>query len=506
MLYLLFVLTFLCGILFYGLSPHDKQLDMTAHQAEGMIVTFLAQHQAARDYLYTWLGASSDATTGNLQNAPNDKFLKAETDNPTIFNFETMMPMGIVNDMCANNQGIPGKDSCNDGGSPSEPIPGFVSKVVVDGAKHYVITYGGWEKCTGSETGSDAGCTYKRPSWWPRPGQKMRRFESWRKAIANRTRGSISCGTLVEVETNKWCIDNGETVYKNESAESKVCMTQVPTAVLNELPQKSGALDKDYADDLLFCMSEFKQGVQPGHYATSATHFYDGYSNIGIGQHKSDINSVQWTNLANDSNTLPVKFDNVPYTNLTDALDTGINLGTSYTVTILAQVLPDTGTFSLFTAQKDGSDMSIFEWEKNWTCQSSSAGFKFSHAVENEKNATCFTGYNQKEDDSKIISWTFVVANCPKDRYNTTETCMSVYENAVRRIIRKKENFNGTLKIGTSDGSANIYGIRYYNSALKEEQIQQNFKVDQKRFGISDVNNGKTEENPAITVIEKEGS
>ena len=51
MLYLLFVLTFLCGILFYGMSPHDKQLDMTAHQAEGMIVTFLAQHQAAKDYL-----------------------------------------------------------------------------------------------------------------------------------------------------------------------------------------------------------------------------------------------------------------------------------------------------------------------------------------------------------------------------------------------------------------------------------------------------------------------
>ena len=464
MLYLLFVLTFLCGILFYGMSPHDKQLDMTAHQAEGMIITFLAQHQAAKDYLYTWLGGSDTATTGNLQNST--KFLKAETDGsgrPTIFNFETMMPRGVtLADMCAGNQGVPGESSCNDGGSPSVPIPGFVSKVVedTDNNKHYVITYGGWENCDG-----DGGC--QRPSWWPRPGQKMRRFESWRKAIANRTRGSISCGTLVEVETNIWCIDNGETVYKKDF--SRQCMTQVPEAVLNELPSEEG-----YKDDLLFCMSEFKSGVTPGHYATSATYFYDGYSNRGIGQHQSDTSNINWTNLVNDSNTLPVKFDNVPYTTLTNALNTEINLNSPYTVTILAQVPPETGTFSLFTAQKGDSDTSIFEWESSCACGGNNCYF-FKRAEEDEKDADCFTTTH-----TGIISWTFVVANCPEDSsYSSDNICMSVYENAVRRIIRKKENFNGTLKIGTSGGSANIYGIRYYNSALSPEQIQKNFKVDQ---------------------------
>ena len=58
MLYLLAVLTFLAGIFFYGMSPRDDQMQLQANQAEGMVLPFLNQHQAARDYLYTWLGAS----------------------------------------------------------------------------------------------------------------------------------------------------------------------------------------------------------------------------------------------------------------------------------------------------------------------------------------------------------------------------------------------------------------------------------------------------------------
>ncbi|MGN0919769.1 MAG: hypothetical protein ACI4OR_03315, partial [Alphaproteobacteria bacterium] len=91
MLYLLFVLTFLCGILFYGMSPSDKSLEMTSHQAEGMIISFINQHQAAKDYVYTWLGVGSS----NLRS--NDGTLNPE--------FIKMMPKGIMQDMCYQNQG-----------------------------------------------------------------------------------------------------------------------------------------------------------------------------------------------------------------------------------------------------------------------------------------------------------------------------------------------------------------------------------------------------------------
>ncbi len=472
MLYLLFVLTFLCGILFYGMSPHDRSLDMTAHQAEGMIVTFLAQHQAARDYLYTWLGASNTANTGNLQSSG---FLKATSG---IFNFETMMPRGVTFDMCANNQGVPG------GSSTGEPQGCFVSHVVEGDGKKYVITYGGW-------IWDNEKNDYTRPSWWPRPGQKMRRFESWRRAIANRTRGSISCGTLVEVDTNKWCIDNGETVYKNESADPKECMTQVPEAVVGVLPPDSG-----YKDDLLFCMSEFKQGL--GNYVPGVSYFYDGYSNAGFGQH--DVNATTWTNLAGASDitlqsaTPSVNFivNDKPYiTGQGQTLNTSFSLSDNYTITIvvdLAQVSLNVQLFAnTFTQGASetvpGETVPVFEFQQH--CQHEEIeGPCFQ--VNDDSFKYWFTGYN----GGKLTSWTIV-----KDGSN-----LKIYENAVLRTVEGETMgappFSGveTFRLTTEGGiSPFIYGIRYYGSALTPEQIQKNFKVDQKRFGIPDVNNGKTE-------------
>ena len=323
MLYLLFVLTFLCGILFYGLSPHDKGLDMTARQAEGMIATFLAQHQAARDYLYTWLGASNDATTGNLQTGVYENFLKAD--------FEKMIPWGVISDMCRGNNVTPGQggnDAC------------FVSKVVDDAGKHYVITYGGWTGCTAAEMNDSnhyecyLSNNVKRPDWWPSQGTRMRRFESWRRAIANRTRGSISCGTLVEFpeSSGNWCIDNGEKVYKNENATHPVCMNQVPLAVISALPYASGPAG---LDDLLFCVSEFKQGQD--NYQSVAEHFYDGFANAGVAQHTASGNS--WADLGSSSSpsnlTMATNWQGKPYFDLHGYLRTGIRLGHSYTLTVL---------------------------------------------------------------------------------------------------------------------------------------------------------------------------
>ena len=496
MLYLLFVLTFLAGILFYGLSPSDKRLEMTAHQAEGMIVSFLAQHQAAKDYLYTWLGVGpcfDDDRDSNLKTCSRLQ--------PA---FIEMMPKSVANDMCDGNEGTPGKtgfQTCKYGDDTN--FPGFISRIVCTtadgagssgcteaGAKHYVITYGGWE-CEKSNAGNCIPNSYTRPSWWPRLGQKMRRFESWRKAIANRTRGSVSCGTLVKVEDGKWCIDNGETVYKNEKTMS-TCMNQIPAAVITELGD-------DYAtdegkEDLLFCLSEFRQGL-PGYYVQTPAYFYDALSNSGVGIHKNR-NELDWVNLLNTTQTFTAKFSNgnlhaslVPES---PVLDTSIPLTGNYTITILAKVNPETGTLSLFTGQKDGSDEAIFWWQKDSACPGFNNAFVFKHATEGKYDADCFSTTH-----TGIISWTFVVGNCPEDSgYSTTETCMSVYENAVRRIIRKKETFDGTLKIGTTGANpgANIYGVRYYNSALTPKEIQQNFKVDQKRFGLSDANNGGTVE------------
>lgn len=493
MLYLLFVLTFLCGILFYGLSPHDKGLDMTAHQAEGMIVTFLAQHQAAKDYLYTWLGADNTATIGNLQEGQG--FLKDENH----FNFENMSHKNITLDVCENNNGTPGqggKNAC------------FVSRVVCThadgtalgagencntaGTKHYVITYGGWQACSPGE-----GCTYKRPEWWPTKGQKMRRFESWRKAIANRTRGSISCGTLVKVGDD-WCIDNGETVYRHENVAHPVCMTQVPSAILGVVAP--GANPEDYLEDLLFCVSEFKQGL--GNYESGATYFYDGLANVGFGQSKIDKTgfNYSWENLGSfgpatitidkicDSATcFPVTTSWDPSGGVAGQLDTPIPLPGTYSITILAEIDETGGQFDLF-ANTGAMARPVFEKEPSCNHgEIEGPCFRVNSSVQ----SAFFTTYN---NHARLISWTIVVEG----------TQIRIYENAV---LRHDDN-NGapvfawgeTFKMRAhNNNGARIYGIRFYNSALKREQIQKNFKVDQKRFGIADVNNGKTE--PKSTIV-----
>ena len=480
MLYLLFVLTFLCGILFYGMSPSDKSLDMTAHQAEGMIISFINQHQAAKDCLYTWLGyGQNDASI--LGNTQSDYFLKAEVNcsgscpnrdcRATQFNFEQMTPRSITSDMCFENKGIPGQDSCVD--ECGAQIPGFVSKVVVDGTKHYVMTYGGWKDTN-----------FNRPDWWPRKGTRMRRFESWRKAIATRTRGSVSCGVLVK-EGSDWCIDNGKTVYKNESATTKQCMNKVPSAVISALPYTTD----EGKEDLLFCYSEFKQGVQPGHYATTPTHFYDGLSNAGVGQRQTS-GAIHWKNLVNTASdeitTMSQYCSSSPCLTLTNVnnsgssfagLTTNMPLSGSYTITILAKTDRVTNRFDFF-ANETTSDTPVFR--KLMSCDASgSLQNKVCFKVENGSEQFWFQSYNQHD---RLISWTIVV----------DASKMRVYENAVLQYEGAKPTLTGPFKMQAYDNNGvDIYGIRYYGgTALSDKQIQKNFKVDQKRFGISDVNNG----------------
>ena len=68
MLYLVFVLTFLCGILFYSLSPRDDHLKWDMHRAEGFIAGFLAQHQSAKDYIGMWLGVDYKSQNDTITN------------------------------------------------------------------------------------------------------------------------------------------------------------------------------------------------------------------------------------------------------------------------------------------------------------------------------------------------------------------------------------------------------------------------------------------------------
>ena len=371
MLYLLFALTFLAGILFYGMTPREDKLHLDTHQAEGMIVSFLNQHQAAKDQLYSWMGAGNtgDGRSNTKTDENGRAFLKA-SGNPTIFDFNARLSNGIVSDICISganwNLGYPGLQdqpqgcfatqvTCVGNNGTEEVNCGCVN--VVAGAScvkdAYVFTYGGWKNCHGTD---DAG-TCDRPSWWPVESNRVRKFERWRKAITNRTRGSISCGTLYATSANPgnndWCLDNGDRVFKNEGAQNPTCINPVPGVIINAL-----AYDKTYQkDDLLLCFSKFKQGVA-GIYPTEAAHFYDGFSNAGIGMHGGNT----WKDLTGNININlprggPVMDSNKPYLILGSgqSLNTGIQPTGPYTLTVLAAI-PGGGAQLL-----GGQHTSIFE-------------------------------------------------------------------------------------------------------------------------------------------------
>ena len=503
------------------------------HQAEGMITSFLLQHQAAKDYLYMWLGAgpntedNSNVKMGDTTPTSPGNFLKAEYDNstppnPRTFNFEVMMPSDVggikfsaVSDMCAGNEGVPGTSSCRDPYDPDgEPIPGFVSRLVCLNStntlvhncgdssvtKRYVMTYGGWEN------------GYNRPNWWPTTGQSIRRFESWRKAIANRTRGSISCGFLFSktdtATSNSWCIDNGETSYKTNGN----CQNAVPEAVIDVLPSdyKTTISDVDYANmfDMLFCLSPFKQGISE--YEGSPTHFYDGLANIGFGQR--DSTATNWTDLASGGGNIDVSgkgnWDHPTAFHLTTgALDDIIQLssGGRYTLTIIAA--SNSNEFNIFTTT-DGTgtaDENII-FQKSGRLDDVDAFVL--KAREAQRNAvgpdTVYTasacnirydGRSAEGYSDMPISWTFVIKGCDDDHGGSGRSCIDVYENAQKRAwfsdrqIDPDKVRNKYLKIGGSGGVADIYGIRYYEEVLTPKQIEENFKVDQKRFGLPDINN-----------------
>ncbi|MGN0919846.1 MAG: hypothetical protein ACI4OR_03725, partial [Alphaproteobacteria bacterium] len=366
---------------------------------------------------------------------------------------------------------------------------------------YYVITYGGWE--------SDGRNGYKRPNWWPREGSRMRRFESWRKAMKNRTRGSITCGVLTQIGNN-WCIDNGETVYKNEAAPN-LCMNPVPEAVIGAL----GYNDNAGKDDLLFCYSEFKQGVRPGHYAKTARYFYDGLSNAGIGQHQSGKDVRSWTNLVdNNPETNNLTWNSItsganpqngkwegstPYLLLDGYLNTKIKLGESYTLTILlSSFWRDTVNDSveaipcglLQTSDQDNSVTNvttIFAKISEQLEGTDAVLLNINGETIAEKRAS-ICNMDSRGNNASIVSWTFVV------RKEGEVYKLDVYENAKRRFRDEpiEDIKDKYLLLGNSERGQvpHIYGIRYYDSVLTDAQIQKNFKVDQKRFGISDINNG----------------
>ncbi len=493
MLYLVYVLTFLAGILFYALSPRDDQVNLDAYRAEGFIASFLAQHQAAKDYMTQWLGfdLSTSSSAFNLVKKEGGDFefsyffpnsiypeISDKQDDTTASSY---LKIGTSEDsayqtsiICENssNKADPNGIECQN----SNAIP-------------YLVTYAG-------------GRLANRPAWWPsKNSNRQRRYEAWRNAIARRTGGSHNCGVLVKVGSD-WCVDNGQRV----KLPNGQCAKKVPAVVAHQLCEGGGC------DDAFFCITKVKQGPDK-YYVSGLTAFYDGINNINKGA-EGDRGSNVWKDMVRGSD---YDAQNVVSSGL--ASNNGVffpqmNITRrgpvyhNFTLTILLAGADGDNAISvgLDAPNKDGTAYHIL----NLTQASGDDVLKIQFLGDGYSSDIKSTNVSLRKEivqdgepitQENIVSLTLIGTSAKLSVYlNSNPTPVLEVQPGGEGVAGRYNVprglggnlFNTGLKISAGDNPAHVYGVRYYaDRTLTTErgsipsELEKNFKMDSKRYGIS---------------------
>ena len=504
MLYLVFVLTFLTGILFYALSPRDDQVNLDVYRAEGFIASFLAQHQAAKDYMAQWLGFCLDPTAGvclhHLTDAGSNFFSLTQG------NFTPFFPRGVTVEMsaCQNDATQPVAVCthqrinsnvdwhyqttvfCYKDDLPNPPLITSCNDPDVKG--RYLVTYSGV---------ADDACGGNRPDWWPSlESSRQRRYGAWRNAINRRTHGSYNCGTLTYVsDLDQWCVDNGQMV----KLPSGRCAQEVPKAIARQLGCAGAPSPTACCWDALICISRLKQGPEE-YYVEGLRAFYDGINNKNTGAEGPRGGNV-WVDMINGVEN--AKNDDL----ITDAGPPGGDVYYSgrYPDVIKFpnfRIVNDTdGIFHNFTLTVLIATTAEGEYEIDFDLDhEGNVQMKFKKELASNGNLNLLlngTSYASVELPltQNIQSVTFVGDSAK----------VSVYVNSVRKTTIPVSaatpppaghapsthwaySFGAAylhFKIAPISGEFKIYGVRYYaDKALDASEIKKNFDTDSKRYGI----------------------
>lgn len=497
MLYLVFVLTFLCGILFYSLSPRDDHLKWDMHRAEGFIAGFLAQHQSAKDYIDMWLGVDYKSQNDTITNFN----LQQKTDGDN-FDFLLFAPVGTAIDIDKNAQG----------GAPniqSNKDPGYIQTAVFCLNESDSLTYCNGESVSDvylasySQVFKDgADNVFHRPTWWPpEESNRQRRYGSWRRSITHRTRGSYSCGVLTctgwgtDNDCTRWCIDNGQRIYLPNGQ----CAMTVPTSIVEGL-NGTAKLSDDKLNDILFCLTRLKKNPSE-YYVAGLTALYDGINNQETGAEGERYSGAGnfWPDLKTDGRAYTQDVSgseqHVTFAGNTPAVATDSSNGgvkfpninikdpfTDFTLTLLLKGYQEDANFNIDVLNLGNLKLRLKNDDGSYTVQilnssNSAVGNKSLSLNPNEIISLTVIG---SSDDLKVY------VNGYDD-----EAAFTVGDNAgyVSSVATPLAITHGT-------GGGLIYGVRYYlgkrlttttqerNGRVVPSELGKNFNVDSKRYGI----------------------
>lgn len=525
MLYLVYVLTFLAGILFYALSPHDNQLDLNARKAEGFIASFLAQHQAAKDYMTQWLGFNLDSQANSsfgLDKSPAkfySFFPKAITNAGT--DFADNQGTHITMQETLNADGTYGYLTtvfCMEPDSNGDGVDDLVACNNANRNQAYLTTY-------------NAG----RPDWWPAvESNRQRRYGSWRNALTRRISGSYNCGVLVcgqqwnpdtkECKENNdvtagpgyWCIDNGQTV----KLANGQCGQKVPLAISNALGCNNPVGLVNYCEDSFFCISKVKQGPDK-YYVPGITAFYDGINNKNTGAEGDRYNDTSlWEDLKRPGKQAGGDLTSTPSVgaNFSDlnqmAATTGITFPYIHIVKDSLHVFRDFTLTVLLKGNGVNSMNVVFlklgnvEFKLTQTKKSGKNDAAKLH-ITNSSGSISTDLPDNLDPINKIISLTVVgkAGQAMRVHVNSgTTPIIELRDRAAAAVAGKSSELptadvlsmqnTQNLQISSLGEPVYVYGVRYYDNkalSVRRQQIhggytpselERNFNLDAKRYGI----------------------
>ena len=289
MVYLTVLLTILISILIYTFDPAPNRSEHDIRAAEAYVLDFVNQHQAARDFMQHWMGHSK-ANTGAGVIISGDHAMRMES----FIHPELKSNMHLNPNLKFNNANGNFKSAylCLDDDLK-------LRKADTSSAckSRYVVTYSNLnDRLSG------------RPSWWADRESDSISKGRWRRAIAQRTRGSYGCGVLVPPPENRnfWCYKTGvknSLMGADESSDScptsayrkgkycidngEGCQGLLPQGIETFLKEELDDPDIDLSD-MLICISSVKNP-----YVTDGLVFqYDGIDTAGNGAPSADTSSV----------------------------------------------------------------------------------------------------------------------------------------------------------------------------------------------------------------------
>ncbi len=426
MSFLMAFLVFLAGILTYMMFPRSDVYQLDMYRQEGNIVSFLNQHQAAKDYM-TQMITRLTPVGGDTNNGQNG-IVVFPSDN-VIAMLPKVMKTGSHDVANETNEAAVGE--------------GYVSGLIcldanwaftpcTTAAHRYVITYG---------------CT---PNWW---GKQAERKMAWYKAMLKRSHGSGVCGILAPIsdaDGNNFDEGNNRFVTNIDNSQRRVGFQQktlenktyyvVPTAVNQAVPLCGG--------ERLICMTPY---LSP-------------YTQNPV---------VMWDSISNNYGAGHITGDGQPLAGNMDMSTHVLSPDTFNLYAVSGVIRPTQSTNQSILQNNDGTDVIHLECEET-LCALIAGNVRInSIPVTKTFSFTYQTDGNSRQDLS--------VSYIRQQSGNYGLFPQTATGNTAGPVLNAPVVGAGVL---TSLSEAGILAIRLYQETQDTARIAKNARADKKRFGL----------------------